>query len=196
MVSTDICWDLHFSRSNPRQPAARESMQKPTGAALSPHTREGSRASLPRHTQHREQGRLRLQTNTRSLPQHRRQRCRTHPAHGGSGTAAKPTPGHGARQRTRSSGGSPSWGKGAPGGQRAARRAGQRCAATRRGTVPHGQATLYNRGSHSAHAPRDGRAHRGAARAAAASPRRSRSAAPRGEGLIRRPEPQNSGGSR
>lgn len=77
MVSTDICWDLHFSRSNPRQPAARESIEKPTGAAPSPHTREGSRFLCP---------------NT-----HRAQRTGPAPSeHSGSA----PTPGGSAAPRT------------------------------------------------------------------------------------------------
>lgn len=107
-------------------------------------------------------------------------------------------PGHGARRRARSHGGRPSQGSGAAGGQRTARRAGQCGAATRRRTGRHWWAALYSHGSRSARASLEGRAHRGAAQAAAASPRRSRSAAPRGEGPIRcpqqSPEPQKSGG--
>lgn len=107
-------------------------------------------------------------------------------------------PGHGARRRARSRGGRPSQGSGAAGGQRTARRAGQCGAATHRRTGRHWWAALYSHGSRSARASLEGRAHRGAAQAAAASPRRSRSAVPRGEGPIRCPqqslEPQKSGG--
>lgn len=165
MVSTDIYWDLHFSRSNPRQPAAHESIQKPTGAALSPHRREGSRLSLPRHlnsTQNRVVSGFKQALGL--CPNTRRQRCPSHPAHGGSGATAKPSPRHGARRRARSRRGSPSRGSGTPGGQRAARRAGRRGAGTRSGTGRHEKAALYSCGSRSARAPRERRAQRRAAR--------------------------------
>lgn len=198
MVSTDICWDLRFSRSNPRQPAARESIQKPTGTALSPRTCEGSRVSVSRHlrsTQNRAGSGFKRAFGL--CPNTRRQRCPSHPARRESGAAAKPSPGREARQRARRRGGSPSRGSGTPGGQRAARRAGRHGTASRRGTGRHGYtlAVLAPHAHRGKGETKEGQCGRQLSRLAAPGAQRpvgrGRSAAPN-----RAPNPRTAEGSR